>query len=154
MKILITGTPGTGKSVLAEKLSEKTGFDLVNEKDFALDSRTGKLKGKEVEIDVKEFQKKINEFLKEKKDIIIEGHVLCEMKIKVDLVFVIRTKRKILEKRLEKKGYKEVKIQDNIFCEETDYCKKKALKNYEKVIEIRNEKSLASALQKIMKKIK
>jgi adenylate kinase len=153
MKILITGTPGTGKSVIAEKLAEKMGFKLVNEKDFALKTRTGKRKGKEIEVDLKKFQEKMNSFL-EKKDAVIEGHLLCEIQIKADLVFLLRSKREVLEKRLKQKGYNEVKIQDNVFCEETGYCRKKALKNYNKVIEVKNEKSLNSSLQKILKKIK
>jgi len=152
--ILITGTPGTGKTVLAEKLSEKLGYKVINEKDFALKTGTGKRKKKEVEIDTKKFQKKMNEFLKHKKGIIIEGHVLCEMKIKADLVFLLRTKTKILEKRLKKKKYNAVKIQDNLYCEETDYCRKKTLKNYRKITELKNEKSLKSSLQKIIKKLK
>ncbi len=154
MKILITGTPGTGKTALAGKLGKKLGFKVVNEKDFALKTKTGKKKGKEVEINAKKFQKKINEFLKKQENAIIEGHVLCEMKIKADSVFLIRAKGKTLEKRLRKKGYNEVKIQDNLFCEETGYCKKKSVKNYGKVVEIRNEKTLNSSLQKILKKIK
>ncbi len=153
MKILITGTPGTGKTAIARKLAKKLNFKLINEKNFALKTKTGKKKGKEIEIDTKKFQKKINELLKDKKNIIIEGHVLCEMKIKADLVFLLRTKRALLEKRLKKKGYNEIKIQDNLFCEETDYCKKKTLKNYKKVIEVKNEKTLNSSLQKILKKI-
>ena len=154
MKIIITGTPGTGKTVIGKKLAGKLKYELVNEKDFALKTKTGKRKGKEVEVDLKKFGKKMNEFLKGKNNAIIEGHLLCEMRIKADLVFLLRTERKVLEKRLKKKGYNEVKIQDNIFCEETGYCRKKALKNYSKVIEIRNEKSLNSSLQKILKKIR
>ncbi|MFH1694931.1 MAG: AAA family ATPase [Candidatus Micrarchaeota archaeon] len=154
MKIIITGTPGTGKTVIGKKLAGKLKYELVNEKDFALKTKTGKRKGKEIEIDTEKFEKKMNKWLKEKKQIIIEGHLLCEMKIKADLVFLLRAKREILEKRLKKKGYNEVKIQDNIFCEETGYCRKKALKNYNKVIEVRNEKSLNSSLQKILKKIR
>jgi len=152
--IVITGTPGTGKTVIAEKIAEKMGFRLINEKDFALKTKTGKLKKKEVEIDAKKFEKKINAILEKRRGILIEGHVLCEMKIKADIVFLLRTKTKILEKRLRKKGYNEIKIQDNLFCEETDYCKKKSIENYRKVIEIRNEKTLNSSIQKIIKKIK
>ncbi len=154
MKVLITGIPGTGKTVLAEKLKEKLNWKTVNEKDFALKTKTGKRKGSEVEIDLKKFQKKMNEFLKKKENIIIEGHTLCEMKINTDLFFVLRTKRKILEKRLRKRGYTEIKIQDNLYCEETNYCKKKAEKNYKKIIEIKNEKNLKSSIQQILKKIK
>ncbi len=154
MKILITGTPGTGKTEIAEILKKKLGYKVINEKDFALKSKSGKKKNKEIEIDAKKFEKKINEFLKEKDNLIIEGHVLCEMKIKVDLVFLLRTKSELLEKRLKKRDYSEVKILDNVFCEKTGYCKEKSLKNYKKVIEIKNEKTLNSSIQKIIKKIK
>ncbi|PIN99311.1 MAG: hypothetical protein COT90_00060 [Candidatus Diapherotrites archaeon CG10_big_fil_rev_8_21_14_0_10_31_34] len=166
MKIIITGTPGTGKTVIAGKLGKKLEYKVINEKDFALKTKSGKQTfskslikkssqaNKEIEIDTKKFEKKINEFLKEKDNLVLEGHVLCEMKINVDKIFVLRTKREILEKRLKKKKYNEVKIQDNLFCEEIDYCSKKALKNYKKVTEIMNEKTLNSSIQKIIKKIK
>ncbi|MFH1895063.1 MAG: signal peptidase I [archaeon] len=154
MNIVITGTPGTGKTAIAKKLGKKLKFEVINEKDFALKTKTGKKKGKEVEIDTKEFRKKLNALLEKKTRTIIEGHVLCEMKIKADMVFLLRTKPEIIEKRLRKKGYNEVKIQDNVFCEETGYCREKCLKNYKKVIEIKNEKSLNSSLQEIIKKIK
>jgi adenylate kinase len=154
MKIIITGTPGTGKTSIAKKLSELLKLKAINEKDFALQTKTGKRKKGTVEVDTNLFQKKMNEFLKNKKDAIIEGHLLCEMKIKADFVFLLRTKRAILEKRLKKKKYNEVKIQDNLFCEETGYCKKKCLKNYSKVIEIKNEKTLNTCIQKIIKEIK
>lgn len=153
MKIVITGVPGTGKTEIAGKIGKKLKYNILNEKDFALKTKTGKKNGKEIEIDTVKFRKKINEFLKTEKNIIIEGHVLCEIKIKADLVFLLRTKPELLEKRLKKRKYNEVKIQDNLFCERTDYCRKKCLENYSDFIEIKNEKSITNSTEKIMKKI-
>ncbi len=153
MKIIITGTPGTGKTSTAKKIAGKMKLKLVNEKSFALKTKTGKKKGKETEVDLKKFRKKMNEFLKKEKNVVLEGHLLCEIKLNADYVFVLRTKPELLEKRLRKRNYSEIKILDNVFCEKTNYCGKKAGKNYVKVIEVSSNRNFEAA-KKILEKIR
>ena len=125
MKILITGTPGCGKTTLAKGLAKKLKFECINEKDFALKNSIGEFNEEnELEIPIKLFEKKMNNFLKTKKNIIIEGHTLCEMKLLVDLVILIKIDPEELQLRLEQRNYADLKIMDNVFCEGIEYCHK------------------------------
>ena len=119
MKILITGTPGCGKTTLAKGLAKKLKFECINEKDFALKNSIGEFNEEnELEIPIKLFEKKMNNFLKTKKNIIIEGHTLCEMKLLVDLVILIKIDPEELQLRLEQRNYADLKIMDNVFVKE------------------------------------
>ncbi len=157
MHILITGSPGTGKTTLAQDIAKKLKYEYLNEKSFALSSGIGRYDEKENElvIDVKVLQKKLSSFLKKKKNILLEGHILCETKIPLDLVIILKVEPEILLMRLEARNYSPLKIQDNVFCEGIDYCKKHALRNYskEKIIEIDNSKDLSRTKEKIIYEI-
>jgi len=149
MNLVITGTPGCGKTTLAKKLGEKLGLRVINEKDFALKNKIGSFNEEnELEIPIKEFEKKANAFLKKNDKVIFEGHVLCEMKLKVDKVLLLTIHPEELEARLEQRGYAPQKIMDNVFCEGIDYCKKHVLRNYSKskVIEVLSKPSAAQTL--------
>ena len=144
MKLIITGTPGCGKTTLAKNIGEKLKLRVINEKDFALKNSIGKFNEEnELEIPIKEFEKKANSFLTKNDNIIFEGHVLCEMKLKVDKVILITINPEELELRLEQRHYSIDKIMDNVFCEGIDYCKKHVLRNYslKKVISIQSKQN-------------
>ncbi len=150
MKLAITGTPGCGKTTLAKNLAKKFSINVINEKDFALKNNIGSFNEEnELEIPLPEFKQKLNSFLKKEKNIIIEGHLLCEMKLNVDKIILIKIDPEELELRLEQRHYSTQKIMDNVFCEGIEYCKKKVNKNYKKsqVIEISSSSSSKATLQ-------
>jgi adenylate kinase len=139
MRLLITGTPGTGKTTLAKKLGKLIKCAVINEKDFALKNSIGSFNDEnELEIPLEEFEKKANAYLKENDNVIFEGHTMCEMKIKVDKAIVIKMDPEQLEMRLEQRSYSMEKIMDNVFCEGINYCKKQLLKNFKEtdIIEV------------------
>jgi adenylate kinase len=156
MRLAITGTPGCGKTTLAKLLSAKLNLKVINEKDFALKNKLGKFNdSNELEIPIKEFEKKANAYLKKNDNIVLEGHVLCEAKLKVDKILLVTINPEELELRLEQRNYSIDKIMDNVFCEGIEYCKKHAYRNYpkNKIIQISSKQSpkltLAEALSKI-----
>ncbi|VVB74454.1 Putative adenylate kinase [uncultured archaeon] len=133
MRLAITGTPGCGKTTLAKQLGAKLGLKVINEKDFALKNKLGSFNEEnELEIPIKEFEKKANSFLKKTDNVLFEGHVLCEAKLVVDKIIVLTINPEELELRLEQRNYHAAKIMDNVFCEGIEYCKKHAQRNYSK----------------------
>jgi len=157
MKIAITGTPGVGKTTISKKLGEHYNSKVLNEKEFALKQGIGKFDTEENELVVplEKLEAKVNEVLKKEQDFILEGHLLCEIRGKFDLVVLLTCDPELLESRLNKRGYKAEKIQDNVFCEGIEYCKKHVQRNYkkEKVIEIKSRKTIKETIDAIVTEI-
>lgn len=152
MKLIITGTPGTGKTTLAGMLGKKLKAKVINELRLAKKKGIAEKTGKELEVDLKKLKSILLKEFKKHERLIIEGHLLCELKLPVDLVIVLKCNPKLLEERLRKqRNYSEEKIMDNVFCEETRYCLAKALKNYsrQKVIQLGNDNNLKNSLDNI-----
>ena len=68
--------------------------------------------------------------------IIVEGHLLCDMKIRGATAIVIREHLKTLLKRMERRKYSRKKIENNIVTEAIDYCGVNAVENYDSVYEV------------------
>ncbi len=146
MRLGITGTPGVGKTSVAKELSEFFGFKVINERDFSVKEKIAEFdkETNELVVDIDKLEKKLNRFLKKRKNVIFEGHMICETKADFDYLIVLTCNPELLEFRLSLRGYSEEKIQDNVFCEGIDYCKKWAERNYgkEKLIIVENRKSI------------
>ncbi len=156
MNFVITGTPGCGKTTIANLLAKKLKLKVINEKDFALKNSIGFFNEEnELEIPTNEFEKKANLYLSKNKGVILEGHTLCEMKLKVDKVILITIDPEDLEMRLIQRNYSDLKIMDNVFCEGIEYCKKKVSKNYanSKIIEIKSKPSTKDTFFELMQKL-
>jgi len=158
MRILLTGSPGVGKTSVARLLGKRLGCRVVNEKQFALEKGIGKWDEKEDELVIPpaEFGKAVNRLLEGEKNIIVEGHLLCEVKLKADFFVVLRIDPEVLEARLEARGYSAEKVQDNVFCEGIDYCKKHAGRNWpgERIVEVQGGKTIKETLDRIIKGLK
>jgi adenylate kinase len=144
MIILLTGTPGTGKTTIAPLLAEKLGCRLVDinhlveekqiytgldpEKGYkivdmeALEEELHKITSPS-ENSVNQNQKNPNleENLKNNSCTIIEGH-LSHYFPQADFVVVLRTEPHILQDRLKKRDWQEVKIRETLEAEALDIC--------------------------------
>jgi adenylate kinase len=141
--ILITGTPGTGKSTLAELVIESTGLHYINVGELV------KEKGLHEGFD-QEFQSYIlddDKVVDELEDVVSKGGNIvdfhsCELFPErwFDLVLVLRTDNTILYDRLEKRGYPQKKITENIDCEIFQVILEEAKESYssEIVIELQS----------------
>ena len=158
MKLAITGTPGVGKTSVSKSLGKKLKSKVLNEKEFALEKGIGKWDSEEDELIVPlgKLRKALNQMLKTEENVIIEGHMLCEIALDVDFIVLITLDPELLEERLESRRYPHPKIQDNVFCEGIDYCKKHVSRKYpkKKIIEVKSQKSIKETMHIILKEFK
>ena len=123
MRIVVTGSPGTGKSVIAKSLANKLGLELIDIKKIVL---AKKLRGRNGEVDLIRLARTLS-FLARKKDYVAEGHLACETRLPADFIFVLRARPAILRKRLAGRRYGLRKLEENLMAEMLDYCTQRAV---------------------------
>ena len=135
--VLITGTPGTGKTT-ASKITAKiincplvVVNDLVNNKN--LYDGYDPEKGYKV-VDLEALSIIIETKLKDlnAEHLLIEGHLSHTFKNEdlVDTVIVLRTRPEILRKRLNKRGWSDSKVHENLEAEALDICTFEAVETH------------------------
>ncbi|HLD57263.1 MAG TPA: DUF359 domain-containing protein, partial [archaeon] len=81
-----------------------------------------------------DIQKLNREIKKLRKDLVIQSHYSHELDS--DIIIVLRAETKELRKRLEKRGWPEEKIRENLEAEIFEVCKDEALQKTKKVFEV------------------
>ncbi|MBI2541537.1 adenylate kinase family protein [Candidatus Woesearchaeota archaeon] len=137
--VIVSGTPGTGKTAIAKKLAKKLNFYYldVNEqikKHKLHESYDRKRKSKIINVSKlnKFLIKYINQFKtgnsKKYKGIVIDSHLSHHLPRKyVDLCIVAKCGINELNKRLKKRRYSKGKIIENLQAEIFDVCYNEAL---------------------------
>ena len=156
MKIMVSGTPGTGKTEVSAILAEKLKYKLIKINDYAYDNDLivgNDPKRGSLLIDTTALEsliQKINE------NCVIEGHLAHFLT--ADVVFVLRTNPDILENRLEKRNWLSDKINENVEAEILDVCLQEATEKNKQVYEIdttdKTPTETMEIIQKILKKDK
>lgn len=131
--LLITGTPGTGKTTSAGFIASHFGWEFLSLSNVAKECHIC-LDGDQLIVDPRELGKKVETFLG-KDPLIIEGHMAQSLGIK-GITIVLRTDPRLLRKRLEKRGYKREKIDENLEAEAVDICLLESLEEQKEVYEI------------------
>ncbi|RLE84864.1 MAG: kinase [Thermoprotei archaeon] len=140
--IVITGTPGTGKTSLAYLLAEKLEYRVISLGEFAKEKNliTKYIKHLDsYDVDLEAMKKALKEEVKPGETVIVEGHVVDVIPAEfVELAIVLRLNPLELEKRLRDRGYKKEKIIANVQSEILDSCLVDAIANFgeEKVFEL------------------
>ncbi|NOR84671.1 AAA family ATPase [archaeon] len=151
MKIMVSGTPGTGKTEVSAILAEKLKYQLIKINDFAYDNdlivgqdeKRGSLL-----IDTTALESLIKKI---KEDCVIEGHLAHFLK--ANIVFVLRTNPDTLKKRLKKRNWLVDKIDENLEAEILDVCLQEAVDKNKNVYEIDTTKKTPTETMKIILKI-
>jgi adenylate kinase len=131
MKLALTGTPGTGKSTVADMVD--FGFIVVHLNDLikegyneGLDEERGCLIA-----DIPGLSGYVKSLTG---DVILEGHI--SHLLPADLVVVLRASPSTLRQRLKARGWSPAKIRENAESEALDIILVEALDNNKKVYEI------------------
>ncbi len=135
--ILITGTPGTGKTTVSNLLSQKLSIPLVAVNDLVEEKHLyhgyDPEKGYK-EVDMEDLCHELDSIIKnfQKDGLIIEGHLahFLENSDLIDLVVVLRARPDILIKRLSNRNWPESKVNENVEAEALDICTFEAVENH------------------------
>lgn len=153
--LLITGTPGVGKTSLALLLTDKLNEQLQNtntNKQFTYINIGKLITDKKLytewnkEFDVPEFEEDL--VVNELNPFILEGGCVLDFHSSyfipedwVNLVVLLRCDNTILYDRLNARGYSEKKIKENIECEIMEVTADDVKENFaeNKIVELKNE---------------
>jgi len=126
--ILVTGTPGVGKTTVSHKLASKLDAPYIGITELVKNQKlitSVDEERKTLIADTEKVSKQLQEILaKTEASIIIEGHYAVDVVPKKDVntVFVLRRDPRELKDALEKRGYEEKKLWENLAAEILDVC--------------------------------
>lgn len=129
--IALSGTPGTGKSVIADAL-EKKGIFVIRATNTVGSYRLGPDPDRDT--DIIDDEKWVQEFLPI--DGVVEGHL--SHLLPADRIIILRCRPDILRERLLKRGYSKDKVAENVEAELLDIILAEAaeIHGLEKIYEI------------------
>lgn len=131
MKIALTGTPGTGKSTIADLIDE--GFKVFHVNDLIKDGYNDGVDD-EKNCLIADIEKLATFSRGLKGDVILESHV--SHLLPADIIIVLRASPTALRKRLEGRGWSEVKVRENVEAEALDIILIESMSLNKKVYEI------------------
>jgi adenylate kinase len=126
--ILVTGTPGVGKTTVAHKLASKLDAHYVSITELIKKQQliAGIDENRQTLVaDTKKVSKQLQQILaKTESRVVIEGHYVVDVVPKKDVntVFVLRRDPRELKSALENRGYQEKKLWENLAAEILDVC--------------------------------
>jgi adenylate kinase len=127
--VLITGTPGTGKTTVSKIVAKKLECPLIAVNDLVVEKQIyngyDEEKGYKV-VDLHALSKEIKLVLKYSNNerVIVEGHLAhyFDEDELVETVIVLRSRPDILRKRLDIRKWNDSKIRENLEAEALDIC--------------------------------
>jgi adenylate kinase len=120
LKIVITGSPGTGKHTSAQLVAVRLKAEVVDINRLALENEAvAESTPKGIEVDLKKTGRLLAGILKRKGNFIVVGH-LAPYVLKsagIDMIAVLRRSPARLEETLQGRGYSREKINENVSAE-------------------------------------
>jgi adenylate kinase len=140
MIIIITGTPGTGKTEIAKALAKITNHTHLDVNRIIAKHNLKESYDKKrltYVVDEKKLSNILIKLIKSNNNLIIDSHMSHYIPSKyIDLCIVTKTDLKELKKRLKKRNYPQSKIKENLEAEAFDICLIEALESKHKVIQL------------------
>ncbi|MBS3163184.1 AAA family ATPase [Candidatus Woesearchaeota archaeon] len=143
--IIVSGSVGTGKTIIAKKLAKILKADYINITELVKKNKIGKYNRKynSYEVNIK----KLNNFLikiikKSRENLVIDGHLSHYLPKKyADLCIICKCNIKKLKKRLENRGYSSKKVRENLDVEIFDVILEEAKDRKHKIIVVDTSKN-------------
>ena len=131
MIIVVSGTPGTGKTTFAKKLADEKGYKYLDVKELIKNENLSDGYDKKRDtliIDTEKLNNALIAIIKKEKNLVIDSHMAHYLPSKyVDLCYITKCSLPILKKRLEERGYSKEKVRENLDAEIFDTCRIEAL---------------------------
>lgn len=140
--IIVTGTPGTGKTRTAKRLAREKGYKYFDINKLIRENNLREeydRKRQTYNVDVKKLNKLLLRIIedekgKKTKGIVLDSHLSHYLPpAYADLCIVTKTELKKLRNRLEKRGYSKNKVRENLDCEIFDVCLQEAREEGHKI---------------------
>ena len=155
--LIITGTPGTGKTTLAKMLAERYGYHHIEVNALITQRKLGERYDRKRHCSIVDIRKLNRHLLQiilwakhEKIKVVIDSHLSHYLPPKaVDRCIVVNCDLKVLKRRLQKRKYTKAKVAENLECEIMGICEQEALEMGHKVKMVdmtKAKKSLAGML--------
>jgi adenylate kinase len=151
MIVVVTGTPGTGKTTLSKDIAAICNFRYVDVNKVVTKYKLSE--GFDTKRDCKIIHEKklvkvlteiIHQANKNKENLVIDSHMSHELLPKlVDKCVITRCNLKTLFKRLKKKKYHDEKINENMQCEIMDVIVSDAHELGHNIIEVYTDKKIS-----------
>ncbi len=126
--ILITGTPGVGKTSVSNLLASRLNAVHIDLSDLAkrekLTSGVDKVRGTLI-ADLEKVSERLQTIMSDsERDIIVDGHYAVDVVSiqEVHMVFVLRRDPEELKEAMEKRGFRGRKLWENLAAEVLDVC--------------------------------
>ncbi len=136
MRIIITGTPGTGKTVLAKRIANERKIEYISLKKIIKEYQLAEGFDTKRRCEIVDEQKMVKKVLTltKRKNCVIDGHLSHEIPPRfVNECIVTRCSLPILKKRLMKRSYSKQKIRENLDAEIFEVCLTEAKERGHKV---------------------
>ena len=148
--VTVTGTPGTGKTTVTQKLEEE-GFNVIHLTEYFEENDIGEEVNGEREIRVSQMVDSLEKRVFSE-DTVIEGHLAHHFPS--DICVVLRCRPDILEERLSGRDYSDRKGEENLEAEKLDIILSEAVQSQDTVVEIdTTDRSPAQTFEEVLEKI-
>lgn len=145
--IIVTGTPGTGKTTVAMRLAKKMEYEYVDvnkviSRDKLSEGYDRKMKCKI--IDEKKLSKALLRMIKGADNgLVIDSHMSHHLPASsVDICVVTKCNLKLLKGRMTRRKYSADKIKENLECEIMDVCLNEAEEDGHKTLIVETDKKV------------